>query len=161
MASLSEGGKVADAIVAGLNDETFSQTFTAAIAYGIRLKLEEADTLRVDVAPVRSSVASQTRGSLVWFNVVDIGVRYRFGTSDRVAGTGAIDPASVDDYRYLLQEISQWCYQERRLPTYQNAVMKSDLDVRADVIQKHLDEWSQFTGIVRVTYQTETELSMT
>lgn len=155
--SSSEGGKVADALVAGLNGETFSKSFTAAVGYGLRLKLEDADTLRIDVAPAGTKAERDDRGSIKWLNQIDIGVRYRFGTGDQETTTGEIKNASVDAYRYLLQEIVQWCYENPRPASYSHAVLSDDIDVRGDVIQKHFDEWNQFTGIIRVVYATRTE----
>ena len=157
MSSSSEGGKVADAVVAGLNDGTFTTTFTTAVAYGLRLKLEDADTLRVDVAPVKSSPSRQARGYIKWLNTIDIGVRYRFGQSDLVSTTGLPSASAVDTYRYLHQQIIEWCFSNAKLSDY--IVMPSDPDMRADVVQKHLDEWNQFTAIVRVDYQTETVIA--
>jgi len=76
-----------------------------------------------------------------------------------VTTTGEIKNASVDTFRYLLEELCAWCFSNARLTTYTNAVMPDDVEVRADVVQKHLDEWNQFTGIVRVMYQTETNIA--
>lgn len=157
--SSSEGGKVADALVTDINGGTFTTTFTAAVGYGLRLRLEDADTLRVDVAPVKSSGVRQDRGTIKWLNEIDIGIRYRFGVSDQVSATGLVKASAVDTYRYLLQQIVEWCYSNARLTTYANAVMPDDTDVRADVVQKNLEEWNQFTGLVRVMYQTETDIA--
>jgi len=158
----SEGGKLAAAIVAGLNAESFSKDFTAAVGYGVRLQLEDADTLHVDVAPVRSLTEWETRGSIQWTHIVDIGVRYRFGPSDRDGDTGLVTEAAVDAYRYLMQEIVAWCFSNARLTDLDldvSAMMPDDPEVRADVLAKHFDEWSQFTGLVRVQYRTITEIA--
>lgn len=158
--SSSEGVKVADAIATGLNAATFSRPFDAAVGYGLRLKLEDADTLRVDVAPVGTTAERDDRASIKWLSRIDIGVRYRFGMADQDATTGEVENDSVDTYRYLLQEIVQWCYENPRPSSYSHAVLAEDVDVRADVIQKHLDEWNQFTGIIRVVYATRTEFGV-
>jgi hypothetical protein len=156
--SNSEGGKIADALVTDLNAGSFSKTFTCAVKYGIRLKLEDADTLHVDVAPAGAVSERHDRGTITWKNAIDIGVRYRFGTTERDGTTGEITTSAVDAYRYLLQEIVTWCYANPRLSTYTSAVLSDDVAIRADVIQKHFDEWNQFTAIARVIYQTDTEM---
>ena len=157
MSVVSEGGRLAAAIAGSLNGAKFSKPFTAAVGYGLRLKLEDADTLRVDVAPFRSTAELETRGSVRWTHVVDIGVRYRFGLRDQNTRTGQITPESVDEYRCLLQEIVHWCFQQARL---------TDMNVDAAIVEdpsprrrtaKHFDEWGQFTGL-RVQYMTVTEI---
>lgn len=162
MSVVSEGGRLAAAIAGGLNGAKFSKPFTAAVGYGLRLKLEDADTLRVDVAPFRSTAELETRGSVRWTHVVDIGVRYRFGLRDQNTRTGQITPESVDEYRCLLQEIVHWCFSNRRLTDSNmnvDAAIVEDPEVRADVLAKHFDEWGQFTGLVRVQYMTVTEIT--
>lgn len=162
MSVASEGGRVAAAIAAGLSAATFSKPITAVVGYGLRLKLEDADTLRVDVAPFRSTAERETRGSVQWTHTIDIGVRYRFGLRDQDMGTGQITPESVDEYRCLLQEIVHWCFANSRLADLDlnvDAAMPADPEVRADVLAKHFDEWGQFTGLVRVQYMTVTEIT--
>lgn len=159
--STSEGGKVADALLADLNGDVgdFSKYFEAELGYGLRLKLDDADTLHVDVAPVRTTSERVTRGQIKWTSIIDVGVRYRFGPSDRHGDTGTVTNAAVEEYRYLLQEIVQWYYKKERLTSYDSAVIEDDADVRVDVVQKHFEEWSQFTGIARLQYRTETEIA--
>ncbi len=159
MASNSEGGKIADALVSGLNDASLSQSFTAAVGFSVRLQLEDAETLHVDVVPVKASAERHDRGAIAWGTPIDIGVRYRFPVDSRNSTTGAITAAAVETYRYLLQQIVEWVYANPRLSDYTTAVLSEDAEIRADVIPKHLEELGQFTGIARVTYHSETEIS--
>lgn len=162
MTITSEAGKLAAALAAGLNAAEFSKDFDAAVGYGLRLRLEDADTLHVDVAPVRSTAEWETRGSVRWTHIVDIGVRYRFGTAEQDAATGLVTTDAVDAYRYLMQEIVAWCFSHARLVDLDldvDAAMPGDPEVRADVLAKHFDEWNQFTGLVRVQFQTVADIT--
>ena len=65
-------------------------------------------------------------------------------------------------FRSLEQEIITWLFAQSRLavdPGSPAPVMAEDPVVRVAWVPKHLHEWNQFTGIVRVAYETETEIA--
>jgi hypothetical protein len=151
--------KVAEAIRDELASGSFSKLFKPGETYDPKLQLEDADTLRVDVVPVRSEPERQDRGNIKWFNIVDIGVRFRFGTTHQNDSTGAILNRHIHGLFYLEQEIVTFLFQHQRLTNYDNAALSEDPVVRLGWSPKHMAEWRQFTGIIRVTYQTETEIN--
>lgn len=154
----SELEKVAEAVLNELAVHPFSIQFTPTRTYNPNLKLEDADTLRVDVVPVRSDPERQDRATIKWLTSIDIGVRFRFDAQHQDADTGEIETRHVDRFFKLEQEILRFFFQHDRLTNYDDAVLTLDPDLRVAWIPKHMAEWRQFTGIIRVTYQSETDI---
>lgn len=152
----SELEKVAEAIRDELASGAFSKEFTPAETYDPDLKLEDADTLQVDVVPVRSEPERQDRGNIKWLNIIDIGIRYRFGTTHQDDATGEILNRHVHELFYLEQELVTFLFQHQKLTNHPNAALSEGPTVRIGWVTKHMSEWRQFTGIIRVTYQSET-----
>jgi hypothetical protein len=155
----SELEQVADALCQELVDGSFSMDFAPEVTFDAAMRLEDAETLHVDVVPVRSEPERQTRGQVTWTNYCDIGIRYRFGTSHQDSGTGKVDNAHVHLLLELEQEIVEAVYSVERLTNYPSAVIAYGPEVRVGWVPKHMVEWNQFTGIVRVGFRTETEIA--
>lgn len=153
--------KVAEAIRDELAVGQFSKEFIPEESYDAKLKLEDADTLHVTVVPVRSEPERMDRGAIRWANLVDIGIRQRFSAIHQDDDTGAIENRHVHALLYLEQEIAQFFFNKPRLTNYDDAVLSDEYPptVRVGWVPKHMETWNQFTGIIRVAYNTETEIS--
>lgn len=150
---------IAEAVQEELAESSFSLQFIPTLTYDAQLKLEDADTLHVDVVPVRADPERIDRKTIRWTSLVDIGIRYRFGVNYQNPDTGHIDTYHVNRLMYLEQEIVEVFFRESRIERLTDATMSDEPAVRTAWIPKHMAEWSQFTGIIRVTYQTETEIA--
>lgn len=145
----------AQAIADELNAHTFTLRFVAERSYRTDLELEDLDTLHVDVVPVNASSDLATEGSVVYPCQVDIGVRKKFESKDHDK-TGEIDRDEIDRLMLLVQEIHEFLVR-RRLATFEEAVWKS-ADIRAWYLPRHLREFRQFTGLIRVVFRVEKDL---
>ena len=151
----SELEKVSEALRDELEAGVFSQDFTPGETFDPRMKLEDADTLKVDVVPVGVRPERENRGEIAWDSTCDIGVRYRFGTDEQDEDTGKTRNRHIHELFYLEQEIIQYLVRSSRLQYYDLARLM-EFDIRVTWVPKHLEEWRQFTGILRVTYRSET-----
>ena len=154
---------VADAIVAELNAAsaagTFNRTFSATVLWAQRrIKLEETDVLRVDVAPIGYAKELVSRGS--WSDTCryDIGVRKRFVGSDQDSAGEIIDDEITELITLLDQLVGFFMPKQpsqdgRRLAAVPDAVWSPDreqTDVR--ITWDDLVQYRQFTGFFRLTY---------
>lgn len=158
----SEIERVAQALCDEMAKATFSLEFAPTLNYDAQLELEDAATLHVDIVPVKAEPSRQDRGSIAWTHSIDIGIRMRFGTEHQDTTTGRIETQHVNALMYLEQEIIAWLYAQTRLTVDLGSpapVMAEDPVVRVAWVPKHMHEWNQFTGIIRVAYETETEIA--
>lgn len=157
----SEIERVAQALCDEMAKATFTLEFVPALNYDAQLELEDADTLHVDIVPVKHEPAREDRGAITWTHSIDIGIRLRFGTEHQDTTTGKIKTEHVNSLLYLEQEIIAWLFSQTRLtvdPGSPPPVMAEAPVVRVAWVPKHMHEWNQFTGIIRVAYDTETEI---
>lgn len=148
---------IAEAVVAEINAATLTLDVEAARSYDTDALLEDLDTLRVDVVPVRLAGEMQDRGSLGREAVVDVAVRKRFGTTD-TAENGLVNKSAVDELVDLVEEIDELLAGATRLSTYTGAIWQVS-EIRAPWMPDHLRQNRQFTGILRVTYSTTTDVT--
>ena len=143
---------VATAITAELAAASLGQTFVPARSYADwDEQLEDAGTLHVDVVPVNyDESALDSRESIGYVVSCDVGIRKRFGTDDQEVSTGRIELAEIDDLVLLVEAIHEF-FIERRLAGYESAVWR-ETKIRSAYIRKHLREYRQFTGMIRVSY---------
>jgi len=142
--------ETADALTAAINSVTFSQSFTAARHYAdLDAQLKSLD-LTVDVIPVeRIDIQMETRGHERSLCVCDLVLRKQIR-----ADGGGVKLIDVNPLVSLLQAIENWL-SGRELAhdcMWQSCVTTA-------VIHKHLREWNQYTGILRLTYAVSRELS--
>lgn len=144
--------EIADALTAKINGHAFSQSFTAVRRYAdVDAKLEELN-LKVEVVPVeRVESELDTRGSLRYLASCDVVIRKRVGT----VGAG-VDASEVDRLVALTLEVNEWLTAR----TLDDGSLWDSTTIIANVIHKHLREWSQYTGILRVTYYLSQELNL-
>lgn len=151
--------KVKDLLVVGQAAEAFSTDITPGRAYEVMIKLEDAGTVHCDVMPA-AALTTAKRGNLFDYDVtVEVVVRYGFTDDDTVDATGKITAASVDALVLLVEEINEYLARRanRTLATVLAGWRGSEvvLPWEAD----HLRIWRQFTGLVRVTYTAEIDIS--
>jgi hypothetical protein len=160
MPATAEVVLVADAIAADLaaaaaRDE-FSQEFVPARSYQSETRLEDLGTLHVDVVPVTPDPEVEARLSVACRSQVDVAIRKRLDGEELDPDTDRPLAASVDALMLLEQEIFCWLV-NRRLSTYSGAAFAGG-QVRAGWVPAHLDQLNQFTGILRVTYESSVAL---
>ncbi|MCI0361638.1 MAG: hypothetical protein L0211_24405 [Planctomycetaceae bacterium] len=148
---------LADALVALLNEKTFSQDFTAVRTHNDwALPLEKAGPLRVEVAFVgKLDTTLLTRSSLLYVPSADIVIRQKFegeqlepipDTTEMTVKAEFLDPLLA-----LVEEINEYLT-SRRLPAYPEASWEGNRII-APVSNRQLREKKQFTGIIRPTYR--------
>lgn len=151
--------EVATAISTELeNATTLSETLQPVLSGAdFDAKLEELDTLRVDVCPVSAKSTLLARGRLKYTVAVDVLVRKKFGSSDRESD-GQIKFASLAAMLELVEEIGEYfapCQPNqdgRRLSTLTDAAWDASSEVRANYSRKMLRENGQFSGWITLVY---------
>lgn len=146
---MSAISNVADDLAAEMVNGLFSTDFTPERSYADEdMELTAAGELRVDVVIVgEANIELHDRAHLGADFILDIGVRYKFGTDEQGAD-GRIANDAVAPYELLLQELLVFVAKKRLT----DAVWKGS-EVRTRRVNKHLREWKQFTGILRVTFR--------
>jgi hypothetical protein len=145
---------IADALVATLNGGTFETSFESARSYGAwDERLASFDKLQVDVVPVTVPVQEDqglaTRDSVKFDYSFDVIVRKRFGANDQGV-TGSIPNSKIDPLVRLTEQIVTFVPMQF-LDGYDEAIWQST-KLRFVAYRKHLREWHQYTGLVRVAY---------
>ncbi len=163
--------QVCDAVVvlleAGESAGQFTKPIVTERQYDTVLQLEDTDTISVLVVPVRSEPNRITEGTYGDDIVIDVLVRKRFAQTD-YNSEGLVDKILIDEYVDLLEQIQGYMMDpdNHQLDTYTDAVLQEfdsgeldrnerDLGIRFAWIPKHLAEWHQYTGVVRVCYRVE------
>ncbi len=166
--------QVAEAIVLQLEAGEAANVFSKAIAterqYDTEIALEDTDIISVMAVPVRSNRTRKSTGTWNRDCVFDVMVRKRFAQSDYNAA-GGVDREQIDEYVALLEEIDDYLATpaQHQLTAYPDAIYLEDDTHEADStltrdlgivwpwIPRHLHEWHQYTGVVRVAYQVEVD----
>lgn len=134
--------EIADALLAALNAEDFSQAFTAVRSYRPDFDLPELATLRVSVVPKADTTSAATRTDDFHEVSVDIGVQQRVPQGDRDA---------LDALLTLMQELGDFL-KRRRLDGVPAATwVRTANEPVFD--PDHLAEKSVFTSVLTVTYR--------
>lgn len=158
MPSDAEAVAVAKAVVADIEAATLSQEFTLERSYADwALELKNATPLRVDVCLVttKQEVDASTRsGRLAYTIPIDVAVRKRFGADTQDDDTGRIPIERVDELMLLVQEIHE-LFTQQRLSEYLSAIWKEAPKILVAPLIKHWRDCRQFTGIVRLTFQSD------
>lgn len=114
--------------------------------------IEDLDTLHVDVVPLQTGpgVSLDDRGSVEYTCEIDVGVRYRFGTTDQDSVTGRVDVDKVDALKLLVQTIAEFFMIDRLSDT--NTASWQETEIKLSWSRKHLRQMRQFFGFVRLTF---------
>jgi hypothetical protein len=151
--------QVADSLAGELAGHNFSVPFAAVRSYAdAEYELHAAaGALQCDVVPASElKTELDDRGHVRYLASVWIVLRQKFAGAD-IEQVGAseqtrVKPAAVDPFVALVEEVSEWLTGLARLTGYPDAVWNST-NIEAAVVHKHLREWSQFTGILKTTYE--------
>jgi len=142
----------AEAVKTAFNGHVFSVTpLVAERSYADwDLALEDAGTLRADIVQAGyAKIEMATRGEIRYEPFVDVGIRKRFGEGDQAAN-GRIDVADIDALVLLVEEVNEFFLGEI-LSDSRGSAWKA-CAIRANPVTKHLRELRQFTGILRLTF---------
>lgn len=152
---------VANAVTAMLADASLSQTFTPERSYADwaqpleKEQVSDTDRLYVDVVPQATGMQAELddRGSNQYTTFIDIAIRRRFGPDKQSNTDGRVLVAQVDALMLLVQEVYE-LFMPKRLEDFEDAVWDPDQGTRILVapLKKHLYEYKQFTGIVRIGF---------
>ncbi|MHB8953565.1 MAG: hypothetical protein ACYC4U_11395 [Pirellulaceae bacterium] len=142
----------AEAVKALIDGATLSKAFDPRFCYDTDLPLEDAGTLHVDVVASGLSCVPDSRVSLRYEALVDIAVRYRFGTAEHETD-GSIDVDEIEEYIALLEEIGELLATpgNRQLATKVTATWIGN-EIRFPWVPEHMRTNRQYTGILRATY---------
>lgn len=149
---------LADAITADLASEDFGIVIPWERSYAEwDLALKTAGDPRGDVVPVfNSTVGLETRGSLQYELNIDILIRRRFSTED-VDEAGLLYKAEIDQLVGVLEAVHELFAKAE--PTEGTRWSPADAErIQAWYVKKHLREWNQFTGVVRLPFEAIKEL---
>jgi hypothetical protein len=134
---------IADAVVAALNGQTFSQPVTAVRAYRAAFDLQDMKDLHVTVVPKGVELVTAGRGVAQSDVQIDIGVQKKLATGD---------DAEIDELMALVQEIAEFIRATRQ---FGDAVwVKSENSPIYS--QEHLGELRQFTSVLMLTLRVMT-----
>jgi len=134
---------IAEAVVAALNGQTFSQPVTAERAYRAAFDLQEMQDLHVTVVPKGLELTTTGRGLAQSDVQIDIGVQ------KKLAGG---DDAEVDSLVGLVQEIVEFIRATRQ---FGDAVWVKTENTPI-YSPEHLGELRQFTSVLTLTLRVMT-----
>ena len=136
---MSRATTLADAIVSGLNGETFTQSFTAKRSFVALYKLRNLKTLKVEVIIAETEttpISRSTAGEMITINIV---FQKLIDISDNT---------DIDELMDLLDEVNEYLHKtncEKALWTGNTITLPYDFDILRD---EH-----RFFGVVSATYK--------
>ena len=124
----------------------------------VRQKLEDLDTVRIDVVPWNSQPEIDSVGTFLWPCEVDILIRRR-NTANEQNPSGELRKEEIDLLMRLVQDVYEFFLpsqatdpeQTGRLVTFDEAHWEETRMI-AHYVRSHLAELRQFTGWIRLTY---------
>ena len=155
--------QVADALVDTLNAMTWSGTtyeaqLSFAAAYDEELSGGDEEAIQIDVIVPEEfdDVSLDTRGTIKRVATFDIVIRRKFRQQDNDAASGAIDPDQIKELIELGEKLSKAATFARMTDAADAAWTDSDHNpiYRRD----HLRQLRQFTGVVAITFEIESDL---
>lgn len=140
---------IADAVVTELNDQSFSQEFTAVRSRLPRYDLDEMDTLHVTVVPKGVEVDAEvsSRAHQRHDFLIDLAVQKK----PAAASDGSRDDTAFDALDDLLEELVDH-FRSKKLPG-RTAVHCRNVEYVVTESQEHLAQLIQFTGVVTFTFR--------
>jgi hypothetical protein len=132
---------IADAVVAELNDASFSREFTAVRSYRPQYDLAEMSTLHVTVVPKAVVIAAVTRSGVQYDVSVDVAVQQHLESEDA---------AAIDPLMDLVEEIADF-FRLNPLSACPN-VSWVKTENHPVYSPQHLEEFRQFTSVLMLTF---------
>jgi hypothetical protein len=151
---------IADAVTKAINDESWPITFRAERSYAdFDEQLHELGAVRVDVVPVTDPITYlQSRDGINWDLSIDVGVRKRFDQDEIDQASGKIILSAIDQLTSLLESLATLLVAQRIDSLLPAGTWWRSTDIRQLYTRDHLRQWSQFTGFVRITITTESQI---
>jgi len=133
---------ISDAVVAELNDASFSREFTAQRSYLPRFELPEMADLHVTVVPRGLEISTATRAGHQHDYRIDVAVQQKLLTGDA---------PEIDGLVGLTEEIADH-FRGRTLEAPQAACVA--VETEPVYVAEHMDEMRQFTSVITLTFRT-------
>lgn len=133
---------LADAIVAKLQDGTFSRPFEVQRGYRPVVELPTLAAVKVTVIPKSLAISAATRADGFYDCAIDIGVQQKVDVDD---------PAALDALMKLVEEIGDHL-RYHKLDGFALAAWLS-LENEPVFAPEHLEQHRQFTSVLTVTYR--------
>lgn len=133
---------LADAIVAKLQDGTFSLPFEVQRGYRPVVELPTLAAVKVTVIPKSLAISAATRADGFTDCAIDIGVQRKVDVDD---------PAALDELMKLVEELGDHL-RARPLGGFAAAAWRS-LENEPVFAPEHLEQHRQFTSVLTVTYR--------
>jgi len=133
---------IADAVVAELNDASFSREFTAARSYLPRFELPEMAELHVTVVPRGLAITTASRAGHRHDYRIDVAVQRKLQSTDA---------SEVDGLMGLMEEVADH-FRGRTLDTPPAACVA--VENEPVYVAEHMDEMRQFTSLITMTFRT-------
>jgi hypothetical protein len=145
---------LADDLTAELATGSFTTSFAPERSYADdEMQLTEAGDLRVDVVVVgHDDVELADRAHLALTLGIDIGIRRKFTTQEQDAD-GRVPNATIDPFVLLVEELLVFVAKKRL-----SSSVWRDSKVRSTIVREHLRDWRQFTGIIRIRFNSRVAL---
>jgi hypothetical protein len=144
------GAKIADlrdAVVDFINNETYSQSFTATAANVPSLELEETNDVVVTVFPGEFEEEGETRGD--WRLEITINIAVQKAITALTAAARLIE----EDAMLLLREEIADSLKNENMGTYEMNTISGDGVAQIPFNQEHLIQAGHFTSVIGVTYR--------
>ncbi|GIK17689.1 MAG: hypothetical protein BroJett003_26530 [Planctomycetota bacterium] len=133
---------LADAIVAKLQDGTFSLPLEVQRGYRPVVELPALQAVKVTVIPKSLAISAATRADGFYDCAIDIGVQRKVDVDD---------PAAMDELMKLVEEIGDHL-RYHKLDGFAVAAWLA-LENEPVFAPEHLEQYRQFTSVLTVTYR--------
>ncbi len=134
--------QVADAVVAELTAETFSQPLSVSRSYLPRVELTDLKILRVTVVPSSITVAAASRSQTQRDVAIDVAVQKKLGQEQNVA----LDPLLA-----LAEEIAEH-FRAKRLDSFPGALCVKT-EFKPIYAPEHIEQLRTFTSVLTLTFR--------
>jgi len=134
--------EIADAVVAELNDASFSRSFSAVRSYLPRFELPEMAELHVTVVPRGLDISTGTRAGHQHDYRIDVAVQQKLQS-------GSI--SEIDELVGLMEEIADHFRGRTLADPPASCVAVENEPV---YVAEHMDEMRQFTSVITLTLRT-------
>jgi len=132
---------IADAVVAELNNASFSREFTATRSYLPRFELPEMADLHVTVVPRGLEISTASRSGHQHDYRIDAAAQQKLQSSE---------PAEIDELVSLVEEIAVH-FRGRTLDAPSAACVA--VENEPVYVAEHMDEMRQFTSVITLTFR--------
>jgi hypothetical protein len=155
------GPEIADA-VRDLIQAGFSTRFDPQREYDATevLDASDSDVTRCHIVPAAEELSFASRVTLQNLVGVDVAIRRRFGNDDTDPATGRVKRSAIDDMVALLEDVIEYVAGKSRRGLAGHATAGFfGAQITVPWHPDHLQEERQYTGIARLTYRVDHDVS--